>query len=84
MNLTITHRSPHRPVSAAAAAAVIAAALRAGHTVSIANEPTQVRYTFVLDDPDAIVVTADRPHQFDGGDLPGWVSRLAAAAARLI
>jgi hypothetical protein len=82
MNLTITHRHAHRPSSAAAVTAVVAAAVRAGHTITITTDSDEARYTFALDEHH-VIVTTNRSHLADGA-APPWATRLAAAATRLI
>ena len=57
MNLTITHRHADRPASAAAVTAVVAAAVRAGHTITITTDSDEARYTFALDEHQVIVTT---------------------------
>ena len=83
MNLTITHRHADRPASAAAVTAVVAAAVRAGHTITITTDSDEARYTFALDEHH-VIVTTDRSELVDGDDPPRWAARLAAAATRLI
>jgi hypothetical protein len=83
MNLTITHRHADRPASAAAVTAVVAAAVRAGHTITITTDSHRSRYTFALDDHHVIIST-DQPELADGAEPPGWAVGLATAAVRLI
>jgi hypothetical protein len=81
MNLTIDYPCPERPISHAAAAAVIAAAVRVGHTVTLIAGPARVSFT-VDDDRGAVI--ADRPDPLDGVDPASWAQRLATTATRLL
>ena len=84
MNITVRHRHDIRRVTTATAAPTIAAVLRVGGTVTVHEHPNSTRWTLrarnghveaAVANPDLFI--ADPPP-------PGWVERLAAAAAALL
>jgi hypothetical protein len=80
MNLTIDYQHALGPVSQAAVAAVIAAAVRVGHTVTlIAGADTA---TFSLEHG-CIVVTGEHPGRA-ANNPADWADRIAATATQLI
>jgi hypothetical protein len=80
MNLTINYRNAHGAVSQAAAAAVIAAAVRVGHTATlIAGADTA---TFSLEDG-GVVVTVEHADR-TANDPAEWAGLIAATATQLI
>ena len=84
MYVTVTFPGYRQAVSFIGAIAVIAAALRAGHTVIVAAPGEPLRWALDASNAD-VTVSALNPDLFSLDPAPpGWVESLAASAAPLL
>jgi len=83
VTLTIRDHIASHHCAEATAAAVIAAALRNGHAVTVEadDSPTRWRFTPTVR---GVTIAAVNPSLFTDSDPPPWATRLAATAERLI
>ena len=85
MNVTVTYPGGQpQTVGAALAVAVVAAALRAGHTVTVHRADDPTRWALAAVDR-TVTAAAVNPDLFAiDPAVPAWVERIAAAAADLL
>ena len=84
MNVTVTYPGSRQTIGLAVAVAVVAAALRDGHTVTVHRADTPTRWALTAADR-AVTATAVNPDLFAiDPAVPAWVERIAAAAASLL
>ena len=85
MNVTVTYPGGQpQTIGAALAVAVVAAAVRAGHTVTIDRPDVPTRWALTATDR-TVTAAAVNPHLFAvDPTIPAWVERIAAAAADLL
>jgi hypothetical protein len=84
VNVTVTHPGARRTLSYATAVAVVAAGLRAGHTVTVHTTDQPTRWALTAAHR-RITARAVNPDLFTSTITPpAWVERLAAAAAPLL
>ena len=84
MNVTVTHPGYRQTIGPALAVAVVAAALRAGHTVTVTRPDHPTRWALTATRR-AVTATPVNPDLFAVDPAaPAWVERLAAAAADLL
>jgi hypothetical protein len=84
VNVTVTHPGCRQTISPALAVAVVAAAVRAGHTVTVTRPDHPTRWA-LTGTGRAVTATAVNPDLFASDPAaPAWVDRIAAAAADLL
>ena len=80
MNVTVSHPGYRQTIGPAPAVAAVAAALRAGHTVTVSRPDEPSRWALTATSR-AVTTTPVNPDLFAVHPAaPAWVERLAAAA----
>ena len=84
MNVTVTYPGQRQTIGPAGVVAIVAAALREGHTVTVHRADSPTRWD-LRGANRAVTATPVNPDLFAiDPDLPAWVERIAAAAADLL
>ena len=84
MNVTVAYPGSRQTIGPAVAVAVVAAALRDGHTVTVHRADTPTRWALTTADR-TVTAAAVNPDLFAiDPAVPAWVERIAAAAAALL